>query len=468
MSDFYSVLAQRIEEIQRNPAESRWVVYELARSTLRKQVYMAYPSLTREQIQDQFSALEEAINRIEAVAAQEDERRRPAPQPAVASDQPPFAQPVEPPGARPDEPIMRADGPPILRPDEQFIAQSHEPPVVQFHEPHIAKPDAAEPDAAEPEEFDTLDPWDDLPARRGELVLAPTRLVDQGAAFAPVASAYYRGPGSIQTIDFSQPPPIEPQAAPRKRLLSMLGGTLQITIASVAAVAIYAAVSGRFGEPAKPPGAGAERATADMPATFAERVPAAAAPVAAAPAPAAKPPYPLPAMYGVYAIVDDQLVPLEQVSTGPVDPRTRSTLQISKPSRTSLSDGKLTFILYRRDLLMSAPEKIPVRIAAKITRTMNFDSNGKAVITTPPNDIWLIRDVGFDLRVLPVRESQEMIYVRPENSDFVFPSGRYVLMFNGQPYDFTVEGPITDPQQCVEGFATVRGPAFNECRPQSG
>jgi hypothetical protein len=326
---------------------------------------------------------------------------------------------------------------------------------------------------AEPEQVDMVDSWDEGGSSpgRGELVLPPARL-DQGAPFTPVPTGYYHPPTNIPTFDFTRPPyePREPHVTPRKRIFSMLGGTLQITIASVAAVAIYAGISGRQVESVKASNPATDRAPTEPALPFAERLPAA---IAGAPAPGAasaprSPAYLLPAMYGVYAIANHQLIALDQVATGPVDPRTRTTLQISKPSRTILADGRLTFILYRRDLLTSAPDKVPIRIAAKIARTMNFDSNGKAVVATPPNDIWLIRDIGYDLRVLPVRESQEMIFVRAEEEDFSFPPGRYVLMFNGQPYDFTVEGPLTSPRHCVEGFATVRGPAFNECRPQSG
>lgn len=453
MADYFAVLAQRIDEIQTNPAESRWVIYELARSTLRKQVYLAQPPLTREQVREQITALEEAIARVEAAALQDDMRRLTY---RLASAVP--AEPIQASSTPPDELRQAADAPP------------DEPPAAEGGPPEAAEPHSAPSDAIAVEPYDQFDPWNDLPrSSRGEIVLAPNRLVDERAAYVPVGAEYYRPPGGLPTYDFGPPPP-EPPPAAKPGLLSMIGSTLQIMIASLGAVAIYAAVSNRSGAPVTTAAIGPERPTAESPATFAERVPATALPVVAAPAQAAAPPspYPLPAMYGVYAVANNQLVPLEQVSTGPVDPRTRTTLQITKPSRITLSDGKLSFILYRRDLLTSAPDKVPVRIAARITRTMNFDSNGRAVIVVPPNESWLVREVGYDLRVLPVRESQEMVYVRPEDSEFSFPAGRYVLMFNGQPYDFTVEGTVTNPEHCVEGFATVRGPAFHECKPQSG
>jgi hypothetical protein len=39
-------------------------------------------------------------------------------------------------------------------------------------------------------------------------------------------------------------------------------------------------------------------------------------------------------------------------------------------------------------------------------------------------------------------------------------------MISEQPYDFVIAGTVTDPAHCVEGFATVRGPVFYECKAQ--
>jgi hypothetical protein len=41
-------------------------------------------------------------------------------------------------------------------------------------------------------------------------------------------------------------------------------------------------------------------------------------------------------------------------------------------------------------------------------------------------------------------------------------------MLAGQAYDFVVAGEVTDPAHCVEGVATIRGPAFYECKPVLG
>jgi hypothetical protein len=96
---------------------------------------------------------------------------------------------------------------------------------------------------------------------------------------------------------------------------------------------------------------------------------------------------------------------------------------------------------------------------------MNFDSAGKAVMTTPATETWIIRDQGYNLRVSPLRENAEMVMLRSEDPEFSFSSGRYELMLGGQAYDFVVAGEVTDPAHCVEGVATVRGPVFYECKP---
>jgi hypothetical protein len=186
--------------------------------------------------------------------------------------------------------------------------------------------------------------------------------------------------------------------------------------------------------------------------------------LAAAPAASAMP-FPRPTTYGVYAISSDQLIELEQVQGTPVDPRVRGQLQINKPARTVIGAAKPVFVVFRRDLVSSAPDKIPVRIASRIAHSMIFDAAGKPVVTTPATDTWLIRDRGFDLRVSPMRESPEMVMLQPEDPEFPFPSGRYELMLGGQTYDFVIAGEVTDPAHCVEGVATVRGPVFYECKP---
>ena len=82
--------------------------------------------------------------------------------------------------------------------------------------------------------------------------------------------------------------------------------------------------------------------------------------------------------------------------------------------------------------------------------------------SVPQRETWIIRSSGYDFRVLPVSDDREMILVRAEDPEFAIPPGRYALMLNGQPYDFVVEGLVTDPAHCVESAPTARG----DCPPK--
>ena len=152
---------------------------------------------------------------------------------------------------------------------------------------------------------------------------------------------------------------------------------------------------------------------------------------------------PKPAVYGVYAIHGGQLIELNPVATAPVDPRLKTVVQITQPSVTRLATGLLKFVVYRRDLIVGAPEKVSIRVVATLARATKFDGAG-TVVTVPQRETWIIRSSGYDFRVLPVSDDREMIIVRPEDPEFAVPSGRYALMLNAQPYDFVVEGPVSN------------------------
>ncbi len=203
-------------------------------------------------------------------------------------------------------------------------------------------------------------------------------------------------------------------------------------------------------------------------------VPPSASPAPVAPSPpaaptprvaAVDPSFPQPPAYGVYALVDNKLVELQQVRATPVDPRNASQLQILEPGRTVVASGKPAFVIFRRDLAAHAPDKVPLRVAARVAHAMNFDSTGKAIMTTPMVDTWIIRELGYDLRASPIEGNSEMVKLHADDPTLTLPPGRYELMLGGQAYDLTVAGEVTDPAHCVEGVTTVRGQVFNECKP---
>jgi hypothetical protein len=174
-------------------------------------------------------------------------------------------------------------------------------------------------------------------------------------------------------------------------------------------------------------------------------------------------PFPLPTVYGVYAVSGGQLHELEALAGRVPDQRVFMSTPIKTLSRTVLPDGKVVFIIYRRDVASSAPERVTVRVIAKIMRAMTFNTAGQASVDNV-EDLWTIRNVSYGLRVAPLSEGSEMVMIRPENADFVFPAGRYGLVVKGQAYDFTVAGPITEASQCLEGIKASNGTFYSECR----
>jgi len=174
-------------------------------------------------------------------------------------------------------------------------------------------------------------------------------------------------------------------------------------------------------------------------------------------------PFPLPTVYGVYAVSGGQLHELEALPGRVPDQRVFMSTPIRTLSRTVLPDGQIAFIVYRRDVASSAPERVTVRVIAKIMRAMTFNTAGEANVGGV-EDSWTIRNVSYEFRVAPLSESSEMLMIRPENVDFVFPAGRYGLVIKGQAYDFTVAGPITEAAQCLESVEASNGTFYSECR----
>jgi hypothetical protein len=127
-----------------------------------------------------------------------------------------------------------------------------------------------------------------------------------------------------------------------------------------------------------------------------------------------------------------------------------------------LPDGRTEFIIYRRDVANNAPDRITVRVIAKVLRAMTFNTTGQASITNV-DDSWTIRNVSYDFRVAPLGESSEMLVVRPAKDDFVLPAGRYALVIKGQAYDFTIAGTITEAAQCLERVDAANGTFYSEC-----
>ena len=188
------------------------------------------------------------------------------------------------------------------------------------------------------------------------------------------------------------------------------------------------------------------------------------APASAASRAAPKDPgFPKPSDYGVYALNGDTLSELSVVLERAPDKRIAMSTPINEPSRTNVADGKVRFILFRRDLVGNAPERIDVRVVARVVRALQFDSKGKPNFTSV-SDSWNVRNISYELRVRPIPDNPEMLLVQSEKPDFELSPGRYVLVLKEQAYDFTVAGEITDAAQCLERTDAMNGSFYSECQ----
>jgi hypothetical protein len=184
--------------------------------------------------------------------------------------------------------------------------------------------------------------------------------------------------------------------------------------------------------------------------------------VAASPSPL---PFPVPSDYGVYALSNSALSELHVLPERVPDKRIVMSTPVDQPSRTTLPDGKTKFVIFRRDLVGNAPERMEVRVVARVMRALTFDAKGKPTFSSI-SDSWNIRNVSYEFRVRPIAGNPEMLLVQSDNADFALPAGRYVLVLRDQGYDFTVAGKVTEPSQCVERTDAANGTFFSECQKQ--
>jgi hypothetical protein len=180
--------------------------------------------------------------------------------------------------------------------------------------------------------------------------------------------------------------------------------------------------------------------------------------------PASNPPeFPIPGDYGVYAINEGKLNELDMLSEQIPDKRIAMSTPVTQPSRTTLANGRAKFVVYRRDLANNGPERVDVRVVARVARALTFDSKGKPTLASV-SGAWNIRNITYGFRVRPVPGNAEMLLIQPENAEFVLPAGRYVLVLKNQGYDFTVAGPMTDRSQCLERTEAANGTFYSECQ----
>jgi hypothetical protein len=167
-----------------------------------------------------------------------------------------------------------------------------------------------------------------------------------------------------------------------------------------------------------------------------------------------------PTDYGVYAISNDTLVGLSLLPGRPPDIRVAVSAALTMPSRTILPNGHPRFIVFRRDLASSIAERTEVRIIAKIVREFSAD----VVSKKPGDDAWVMRNISFPFRVSPVNDNSEMLELHSEDPALELTPGRYALVLKTQAYDFSVEGEVVDPTQCIERIVASNGTFYSNCK----
>jgi hypothetical protein len=172
---------------------------------------------------------------------------------------------------------------------------------------------------------------------------------------------------------------------------------------------------------------------------------------------------PLPTAYGIYAVSEGKLYELAALPIRVPDSRVAISAMISSPSQATVPNGKLSFILFRRDLIASAPEEVSVRVVARVVREMKFDG-ARPPTTGRVDDQWAIRSKSYVLGVAPLADNPEMIVIRSKDAQFSFSPGRYALVIKGQGYDFNVDGQLTDTAQCLERTNANGDLLYSECR----
>jgi hypothetical protein len=181
------------------------------------------------------------------------------------------------------------------------------------------------------------------------------------------------------------------------------------------------------------------------------------------PKPVATNPSPfLPTSFGVYGVSDDKLFELNLLPSKAQDMRIGITPTVAISNQPILANGRVRFVVYRREAALSIPDRAEVRIIARATRAISFNAAGKQVVSA--DDGWYIRNVSFPYRILPIKENPEMFEIRAETDGAELSPGRYALVLKGQVYDFIVDGQPTDPRHCLERLTAANGTFVSECK----
>lgn len=163
---------------------------------------------------------------------------------------------------------------------------------------------------------------------------------------------------------------------------------------------------------------------------------------------------------GVYALNNGVLNELQALTIPVPDRRIAMSTPISQPTHTLLPNGKNQFLIFLTGIVTDA---IDVRAVARVARAVKFDPNGKPITENVAN-LWVVRNISYEFSVRSVPGSREMFLIQPKDPDFKLPPGRYVLALKNEGYEFTVDGKVDDPAQCLERMDAMNGSFYSVCQ----
>ena len=425
-SGYASVITQAIESAKDDPVHLRSLIYSLARQSIGRYVLDNYQVLGSEGLQQHLRDLEAAIDKVENVAQQQKQVGKAKQQRPTAADRAPLTGRIS-------------------------SAPSETPQAAQISEALLlVRPESSPPQTA----LTVRNAFADLPFEDDRPVKTPVVLREVKRE-PEVRALEILEPSEIWAPGFGHGPRPKP-----KRTAADVRWTFQLATAALIGVGIYAVMLARSDVFFS---ASEYSRTASMSSNAV--VVASTAPTAVVHGPVAPPSlgFPLPSVYGIYAISAGKLYELDQLAMRVPDPRVRISAMISEPSHVTVPDGNVSFVIYRRDLATSAPMEVFVRVVAQVEQEMKFASGGHPKVTDT-NGQWAVLSKSYPYRVAPVDDHPEMIVLHPGDQQPALSPGRYVLVLAGRGYDFTVAGEITDVSQCLERTDVIGGDVYSVCR----
>lgn len=398
--DYISIILRAIDKAQNDPAHVRRLIYDFARMSLGRQLLLSYDKIGSDGIQRYVSDLEVAIKEAEILSS-------------IGGD------------------LLSADTAASLA----AAAQASDQKAILIGEPNVDANNKSE---------------------SGAVAVLPSSVVPRGHHEPPLYSQSHQA----VTKEIWDAVP----RAPRRRAPKLL-----LLTAAAVGVAIYALTLVRpdlvvdLNSYVRQLGRQASYNQGTRIREAFEQFPAARAGTSDAVDKTKSPGFPLPAVYGVYAVSQGKLYGLQPLAMKVPDARVAISAMILSPSRLTLPDGKLAFIIFRRDLQSSAPDAVSVRVVARVMKEMKFAAGG------PPKTVkiageWAIRSKSYGFGVAPINNEPEMIVLQPRDPQFSLSPGRYALIFKGEGYDFNVAGQFTDTAQCLERTDALGGMMYSECR----